>query len=131
MNFFHPGQVDPGQLAAGAHGPPAGRPRWPRAEQLGHGGAPAGKHGGGAPARKEEGKKVQEDPWLTRSSTGRSAWPGRGRRRRILAGRRSEPAGETAMVAAIRGGSVRFLGQGGRGRRGGAGGYLGGGRGDS
>jgi hypothetical protein len=36
---------------------------------------------------------------------------------------------ESAMVAAIQGGSDRFLGQGGRGRRGGAGGELGEGRG--
>jgi hypothetical protein len=60
-----------------------------------------------------------------------SVWPERDGRRRIWRRRLAVPAGKRRRLAATPGVLARFLGRGGRGRQGGAGGELGGGRGGS
>jgi hypothetical protein len=87
----------------------------------GHGGAPAGGHGDGAPTQGKGGGGVQEDRNLTRRSVVGSARPEEDGWWCISAAARSVPMGERRQTAVIPGGSDRFLGRGGRGRQGGAG----------
>jgi hypothetical protein len=118
-------------LSAGPHGPCA-RPRWPAWPRTAMAmAALAGKHGGGAPARETERKKVQEKQQLTLSSPEVVAWPEMSRRRRIWRRRRSGPASESATASAIPGVLARFFGRGDRGRRGESSQQLSGARGGS
>jgi hypothetical protein len=128
--FCTQGQIDPGTICWAP---------WPMCQanvtslaKNGHGhGGSAGKHGGGAPARETERKRVLEKQQLTLSSPEVVAWPEMSRRRRIWRRRRSGPASESATASAIPGVLARFFGRGDRGRRGEPSQQLGGARGGS
>jgi hypothetical protein len=67
---LYPGSVDPWSLTGGARGPLAGRPRWHRGQAARPWRAPAGGHGGGAPARETKGEKGPLGPWAHQELAG-------------------------------------------------------------
>jgi hypothetical protein len=129
------GPIDPESLSAGARG----HVSW-RADQVGWVKDPtrpsftgAGDRrrpgGGGTRAWEEEGERVLRDRKLTKNPPRRLPWPETGRRWCNRRRRSRISAEETATTSVIQGAGLRFLLQGGRGRRGGPSQCFGGARG--